>query len=151
MLFAFHICFWLTEEPLWICDVINLTFFGYINPEKWIIFVNSIKRIQAGTFLELTSETGNLTAKVSVKCIKLFAICASLKLTDLITLISIFYNLQDHKLDWDTVDTFFNGLSLNYAPLKKRGLVIVEIVWSTWKPILFFHNLHIKSLFLGER
>ena len=92
------------------------------NQEKFIIFVNSIYRIQAGTFLELTSETAmynNLTAKVSVKCIKWFAIFASLKLTDLMILISIFYNVQDHKLDWDTVDTFFNGLSLNYAPLKK--------------------------------
>ena len=151
MLFAFHICFWLTEEPLWICDVINLTFFGYINPEKLIIFVNSMKRIQAGTFLELTSETAicnNLTAKVSVKCIciKWFAICASLKLTDLMTLISILYNVQDRKFDWDTVDTIFN-----YTPLKKRGLVIVEVVWSIWKPILFFHNLRIKSSFLGER
>ena len=111
---------------------------------KKLIIINSIKRIRAGTFLELTSETAicnNLTAKISVKYIKWFAICASLKLTDLMTLTSIFYNVQDHKLDWDTVDTFFNGLSLNYAP----------IVWSTWKPILFFHNLHIKSSFLGER
>ena len=52
---------------------------------KFIIFVNSIYRIRAGTFLELTSETAicnNLTAKVSVKYIKWFAICASLKLTD---------------------------------------------------------------------
>ena len=101
------------------------------NQEKFIIFVNSIYRIRAGTFLELTSETAiynNLTAKVSVKCIKWFATFASLKLTDLMILISIFYNVQDHKLDCDTVDTFFNGLSLNYAPLKKRGLVIVEIV-----------------------
>ena len=46
---------------------------------------------------------------------------------------------------------FFNGLSLNYALLKKRGIVIVEVVWSTWKPILFFHNSRIKSSFLGER
>ena len=126
----------------------KFAFLVTFNQEKFIIFVNSIYRIRAGTFLELTSETAiynNLTAKVSVKCIKWFAIC------DLMILISIFYNVQDHKLDWDTVDTFFNGLSLNYAPLKKRGLVIVEIAWSTWKPILFFHNLCIKSSFLGER
>ena len=48
-----------------------------------------------------TSETticNNLTAKVSVKCIKWFSICASLKLTDLISLISIFRNVQDQKL-----------------------------------------------------
>ena len=132
----------------------KFAFLVTFNQEKFIIFVNSIYRIRAGTFLELTSETAiynNLTAKVSVKCIKWFAICAFLKLTDLMILISIFYNVQDHKLDWETVDTFFNGPSLNYAPLKKRGLVIVEIVWSTWKPILFFHNLCIKSSFLGER
>ena len=70
--------------------------------EKLFIFVNSIKSIRAGTLLELTSETAicnNLTAKVSFKCIKLFAISASLKLTDLISLITIFYNVQDHKLD----------------------------------------------------
>ena len=43
------------------------------NLEKLIIFVNSLKRIRAGTFLKLTSETticDNWTAKVSVKCIK---------------------------------------------------------------------------------
>ena len=79
------------------------------NLEKFIIVVNSITRIRAGTCLGLTSETticNNLTAKVSVKCIKWFSICASLKLTDLISLISIFCNVQDHKLVWDTVDTF---------------------------------------------
>ena len=138
-----------TPVDLWRHKFAFLVIFKF-NLQKLIIFVNSIKRIRAGTFLELTSETAicnNLTAKFSVKCIciKWFAICASLKLTDLITLISIFYNLQDHKLDWDTVDRIFN-----YAPLKKRGLVIVEIGWSTWKPILFFHNLRIKSSILGE-
>ena len=156
MLFAFHICFWLTEEPLWICDVINVHFLLHLTYEKLIIlnFVNPIKRIQARTCLGLTSETkicNNLTAKVSVTCIKWFATCTSLKLTDLISLISIFCNIQDHKLDCDTVDIFFNGLFLNYALLKKWGLVIIETVWSTWKPILFFHNMHIKSSFAGER
>ena len=142
MLFAFHIILLLidrrTPVDLWHHKFAFLVTF---NLEKFITFVSSIKRIRAGTFLELTSETAicnNLTVKVSVKCIKWFAICASLKLTDSMTLISVFYNVQNHKLDWDTVDTFFNGLSLNYAPLKKRSLVIVEIVWSTWKPILFF-------------
>ena len=113
-----------------------------------------MKRIQAGTFLGFTSKTlicNNSTAKVSVNCIKWFVICASLKMTDLISLIRIFVNVQDHKLDWDTVDTFFNSLFLNYVLLKKRGLVIVETVWSTWKPILFFHNMYIKSSFTGER
>ena len=125
MLFAFHICFWLTEEPLWICQWrhkwASLVAF---NLEKLIIVVNSIKRIRAETCLGLTYETticNDLTAKVSVKCIKWFSICASLKLTDLISLISIFCNVQDHKLVWDTVDTFFNGLFLNYALLKKAG------------------------------
>ena len=66
-------------------------------------------------------------------------------------LISIFCNVQDHKLDWDTVDIIFNGLFLNYALLKKWGLVIVETVWSKWKPVLFFHSMHIKSLFAGEQ
>ena len=77
--------------------------------EKLIIFVNSIKRIRAWTFLGLTSETtvcNNLTAKVSIKRIIYFSICASLKLKDLISLISTCRNVQDHKLDWDTVDTF---------------------------------------------
>ena len=72
------------------------------NLEKLIIVVNSIKRIQAGTCLGLTSETticNNFTAKVSVKCIKWFSICAALKLTDLISLISVFCNVQDHKPD----------------------------------------------------
>ena len=43
------------------------------------------------------------------------------------------------------------SLRRNYAPLKKLGLVIVEIVWSTWKPSLYFifHSLLIKSSFLG--
>ena len=71
------------------------------NLEKLIIVVNSIKRIRAGTCLGLTYETticNNLTTKVSVKCIKWFSICAALKLTDLISLISIFCNVQDHKL-----------------------------------------------------
>ena len=61
--------------------------------KKFIIFVNSIKGIRTGTFLELASETAiwnNLTAKVSVKCIKWFAICASVKLSDLMTLITYF-------------------------------------------------------------
>ena len=122
--------------------------------EKLIIVVNSIKRIQAGTCLGLTYETticDNLTAKVSVKCIKWFSICDALKLTDLISLISVFCNVQDHKRVWDTVDTFFNGLFLNYALLKRQGLVIVKAVWSTRNPILFFHKIHIKSSFAGER
>ena len=71
------------------------------NLEKLIIVVNSIKRIRAGTCLGLTYETticNNLTANVSVKCIEWFSICASLKLADLISLISIFCNVQDHKL-----------------------------------------------------
>ena len=96
------------------------------NLEKLIIVVNSIKRIRAGTCLGLAPQTticNNLTAKVLVKCIKWFSICASLKLTDLISLISVFCNLQDHKLVWDTVDTFFNGLFLNYALLKGRVLL----------------------------
>ena len=62
------------------------------NLEKLIIVVNSIKRRRAGTCLGLTYETticSNLTAKVSVKCIKWFSICASLKLTNLISLITI--------------------------------------------------------------
>ena len=87
----------------------KLAYLVTFNPEKLIIFVNSIKKIQAGTFLELTSETticNYLTAKVSVNCIKWFAICASLNMTDLMSLIGIFCNVQDHKLDWDTVDTF---------------------------------------------
>ena len=124
------------------------------NLEKLIIVVNSIKRIRAGACLGLTYETticNNLTAKVSVKCIKWFSICASLKLTDLISLISVFCNVQDHKLVWDTIDTFSNGLFLNYALLKRQGLAIVKAVWSTWKPILFFHNIHMKSSFAGER
>ena len=66
-------------------------------------------------------------------------------------LISIFCNVQDHKLDWDTVDIIFNGLFLNYALLKKWGLVIVETVWSKWKPVLFFHSMHIKLSIAGER
>ena len=81
---------------------INQNFLVTFNLEKLIIFVNSIKRIPARTFLGLPSETticNNLTAKVSVKCINCFAICASLKLTDLVSLISIFCNVQDHKLD----------------------------------------------------
>ena len=92
------------------------TFLVTFNLKKLIIFVNSIKRIRAGTFLGLTSETtisNNLTAKVSVKCIKWFAMCAFLKLTDLISLISICRNVPHHKLDWDTVDTFFYDLFLN--------------------------------------
>ena len=140
-----------TPVDLWRHKFAFLVIFKF-NLQKLIIFVNSIKRIRAGTFLELTSETticNNLTAKVSVKCIKWFATCASLKLTHLMSLISMFCNVK--KLDWDRVDTFFNGLSLNYAAVKKWGLVIVEIVWSTWKPILFFHNMRIKSSFLGER
>ena len=55
------------------------------NLKKLIIFVNSIKRIQARTFLGLTSETmiyNNLTGKISVKFIKSFAICASLKFNE---------------------------------------------------------------------
>ena len=78
------------------------TFLVTFNLKKLIIFVNSIKRIRAGTFLGLTSETticNNLTAKVSVKCVKWFAICAFLKLTDLISLISICRNVPHHKLD----------------------------------------------------
>ena len=134
----------------------EFAFLVTFNQEKLISFVNSIKRIRAGTFLEFTSLTticNNLTAKLSFnECIKWFAICASaLKLTDLIKLISIFRNVQDHKLYWDTVGTVFNGIFVNYALLKKRGLVIVETEWSTWKPILFFHNMHIKSSFVGER
>ena len=69
------------------------------NLEKLIIVVNSITRIRAGTCLGLTSETAicnNLTAKVSVKCIKWFSICASLKLTDLISLISMKVR-SDHR------------------------------------------------------
>ena len=61
--------------------------------EKLIIVVNSIKRIRAGTCLGLTYETticNNLTTKVSVKCIKWFSICAALKVTDFISLISVF-------------------------------------------------------------
>ena len=50
-------------------------------------------------------------------------------------LISIFHNVQDHKLDRDTVDTVFNGLFVKYALFKKRGLLILETVWSTWKLI----------------
>ena len=94
--------------------------------EKLIIVVNSIKRIHARTCLGLTYENticNNLIAKVSIKCIKWFSICASLKLTDLISFISIFCNVQDHKLVWDTVDTFFNGLFLNYALLKRQDLL----------------------------
>ena len=71
------------------------------NIENLIIVLNSIKRIRAGTCLGLTSETtiyNNMTAKVLVKCVKLFLICASLKLTDLIRLSSIFCNVEDHKL-----------------------------------------------------
>ena len=125
MLVACHICFWLTEEPLWTPDPCHkCAFLVTFNLEKLIIFVNSIKRIRARTCLELTSETAicnNLTAKVSVKCIKWFAIFASLRLTDLISLMSIFYNACNvQQLDWDTVDSFFNGLFLNYALLKKR-------------------------------
>ena len=122
------------------------------NLEKLIIFVHSIKRIRTRTCLGLTPETticNSLTAKV--KCIKWFAICASLKLTDLISSISICRNVQDHKLDWDKVDTFFYGLFLNYALLKKRALVIVKTVWSTWKRILFFHNMRVKLSIAGER
>ena len=55
----------------------KFAFLVTFNQEKFIIFANSIHRIRAGTFLELTSETAiynNLTAKVSVKCIKWFAI-----------------------------------------------------------------------------
>ena len=66
----------------------NFAFLVTFNIQKLIFFVNSIKSIRAGAFLELTSETAicnNLTAKVSVKGIKWFAICASLKLTDLIS------------------------------------------------------------------
>ena len=62
------------------------------------------------TLLGLTSETticNNLTAEISVKCIKWFAICAFLMLTDLISLISICRNVNDHKLDWDTRLTHF--------------------------------------------
>ena len=124
------------------------------NLEKLIIVVNSIKRIWRRTCLGVTSETticNNLTAKVSVKCINWFSVCASLKLADLISLISIFCNVQDHKLAWGTVDSFFNGLFLNYALLKRQDLFIVKTVWSTWKPILFFHNMHIKLSFAGER
>ena len=122
------------------------------NIEKLIVVVNSIRRIRARTCLVLTSETticNNLTAKVSVKRNKWFSICACFKLTDLISLISIFCNAQDHKLVWETVDTFFNGLFLNYALLKRQGFVTVKAMWSTWKPILFFHNTHIKSSFAG--
>ena len=100
----------------------NSAFLVAFNLEKLIIFVNSIKRIRAGTCLELTYETticNNLTAKVSVKCVIWFSICAALKLTDLISLISVFCNVQNHKLVWDTVDKFFNGLFLNYALLKR--------------------------------
>ena len=124
------------------------------NLEKLIIVVNSNKRIWGRTCLGVTSKTticNNLTAKVSVKCIYWFSICASLKLADLISLISIFCNVQDHKLVWDTVDTFCNGLFLNYALLKRQDLFIVKTVWSTWKPVLFFHNMHIKLSFAGER
>ena len=84
-------------------------------------------------------------------CVVKLSQCASLKLTDLISLIRIFYNVQDHKLVWDTVDTFSHSLFLNYALLKREGLVIVKVVWSTWKPTLFLHNIHIKSSFAGER
>ena len=86
------------------------------NLEKFIIFVNSIKRIQARAFLGLICETticNNLVGKVSAKCIKCFALCASLKLTDLVSLISIIRNVSEHELDSHTVDTFFNGLFLN--------------------------------------
>ena len=110
-------------------------FLATFNLGKLFIFVNSIKGIRARTFLGLTSICNNLTAKVSVKCIKRCGICASLKLTDLISLISICRNVQDHKLVWDTVDTFFYSVFLNYALLKKQGLAIVEIVWSTWKRV----------------
>ena len=79
-----------------------------------------------------------------------FAICASLKLTDLVSLISIFCNAQDHKLDWGAVATFFNELFLNYALLKMRGLAKFKTVLSTWKLVLFFHNMYIKSMFAGK-
>ena len=63
----------------------------------------------------------------------------------------IICNGQDHKLDWDTDDTFFNGLFLNYAVvLKKWGLVIVETVINLKPIILFFHNMHIKPFFASE-
>ena len=69
----------------------------------------------------------------------------------MISLISIFRNVQDDKLVWDTVTHFFfNGLFVNYALLKKRGLVKVKTAWSTWKRILFFHNMHIKSSFVNR-
>lgn len=155
MLFAFHIWFdWQTNPvDLWRHKFAFLVTF---NIEKLIIFVNSIKRIRAKTYLGLASKTtiwNNLTGKVLVKCIKCFAMCASLKLTDFISLISIFRNVQDHKLDWDTCQLphFFHDQFLNYALLKKRGFVIGETVWSTWKPILLFHNMHIKSSFVHER
>ena len=70
------------------------------NLEKSIIFVNSIKKIRDRTFLEITTKTtiGNyLTANVSVKCIEYFAIHISLKLTDYISLISIFRNVQQQQ------------------------------------------------------
>ena len=47
MLIAFHICFCLTEVPLWICD--KFAFLATFNVVKLIIFVNSIKRIRART------------------------------------------------------------------------------------------------------
>ena len=76
-------------------------FLVIFNLEKFIIFVYSIKRIQARAFLGLIFETticNNLAAKVSVTCTKCFALCASLKLTDLVSLISIIRNVPDHKL-----------------------------------------------------
>ena len=66
----------------------KFAFLVTFNLEKLIIFVKSIKRIRERNSLEVSSETmncNNLTAKVSVKCIKWFAVCASLKLTDLIS------------------------------------------------------------------
>ena len=90
-----------TPVDLWRHKFAFLVIFKF-NLQKLIIFVNSIKRIRAGTFLELTSETticNNLTAKVSVKCIKWFATCASLKLTHLMSLISMFCNVKKNLIE----------------------------------------------------
>ena len=138
MLFTFHILLLIerrTPVDLWSH---KCAFLFTFNIDKLIIVVNSITRIQARTCLGLASETtiyNNSTTKVLVKCFKWLSIRASLKLTGLISLISIFCNVQDHKLVWDTVHTFFNGLFLNYALLNRQGLVIVKTMRLTSKPI----------------
>ena len=67
-----------------------------------------------------------------------------MKLTaDLISFISTCRNVQDHKLVWfsEIQLTHFLGSLSYYAVQKKRGLVIVKTVWSTWKPINFYFSI----------